>query len=93
MIVMLALLGAATPSTAAADDPPTEPAAAIPSTDKGVRYKAKTEIDFGERKVNGAISGPLGVYADSLADQRWSPLIRLRMSFDRELLASVESIR
>jgi hypothetical protein len=58
-----------------------------------VRYKAKTEIDFGERKVSGGLSGPMGVYAESLVDQQWNPLIRLRRNFDREILASTEGIR
>ena len=98
MIVVLALLGAAAPGTAAAAEPTgePEPAAAsveVSSTAKEVRYKAKTEIDFGERKVNGGISGPMGVYADSLADQQWNPLIRLRRNFDREILASVDGVR
>jgi hypothetical protein len=96
LIVVLGLLGAAAPATAAEPPGEPEPAAAsveVSSTAKEVRYKAKTEIDFGERKVNGGISGPMGVYADSLADQQWNPLIRLRRNFDREILASVDGVR
>jgi hypothetical protein len=98
MIVLVALLFAAAAGPAAAAEPSGESEAAaasveVSSTAKEVRYKAKTEIDFGERKVSGAISGPMGVYADSLADQQWNPLIRLRRNFDREILASVDGVR
>ncbi len=101
MIVVVGLLGAVAPSSAAAADP-AEPAAEaetaaasveVSSTEKELHYKAKTEIDFGERRVNGSISGPMGVYANSLADHQWNPLIRLRRSFDREILASVDGVR
>jgi hypothetical protein len=96
MIVVLALLAVAVPAAAAEPAGESEAASAsveLPSTEKEIRYKVKTEIDFGERKVNGVLSGPMGVYADSLADQQWNPLIRLRSNFDREILASTESIR
>lgn len=58
-----------------------------------VRYKAKTEIDFGVRKVAGAIDAPAGVYSASLADAQWNPLIRLKTNFEPEITASVEEIR
>jgi hypothetical protein len=98
MVVVVALLGAAVPYTAAGAEPATESQSDIsspglPAPANEVLYQAKTEIDFGERKVNGKLSGPMGIYADSLADQRWNPLIRLRRSFDREILASVDGVR
>ena len=98
MIVVVGFLGAVAPSSAAAADPAAEAETAaasveVSSTEKELHYKAKTEIDFGERRVNGSISGPMGVYANSLADHQWNPLIRLRRSFDREILASVDGVR
>ena len=58
-----------------------------------VRYKAKTEIDFGVRKVSGEVTGPMGGYSESLLSKQWNPLIRLKTSFDSEIVGSVDAIR
>jgi hypothetical protein len=68
-----------------------EPSDVEPTAD--VLYKAKTEIDFGTRKVNGELTAPMGTYSDSLLRQQWNPLIRLKMNFDSEIVGSVDGIR
>lgn len=70
---------------------PSEPGSIPPEAE--VRYKAKTEIDFGDRRVSGQLTGPVGVYSESLADNQWNPLIRLKTDFGKEILASVQAIR
>lgn len=98
MIAVFSLLFATATGPATAADPPGDSEAAPasvegPPSSQDVRYKAKTEIDFGERKVSGVLSGPMGVYSKSLSDQQWNPLIRLRRNFDREIVASVDGVR
>jgi hypothetical protein len=90
--MLIALLTPLLLGSALAADPGDDPLLDVEPAPE-IRYKAKTEIDFGERKVDGAVSGPLGVYSQSLADRQWNPLIRLKRDFDREILASVETVR
>jgi len=63
------------------------------ATSADVRYKTKTELDFGVRKVSGEITAPVGTYSESLIRQQWNPLIRLKMNFDSEVVGSVDGIR
>ena len=84
----------ALPAAQAEESPPADSEVSIPvQSAPEVRYKAKTEIDFGERKVEGQLAGPAGSLALARGDQSWNPLIRLRTNFDQEMEASVLAIR
>jgi len=87
LLFALALGTSAVAGEPGVDSPSTEP------SQKDVRYKAKTTIDFGERKVDGSVRGPVGVYTESLGDKQWNPLIRLKVNFEPEILASVAQVR
>ena len=87
LLFALALGTSAVAGEPGGDSPTTEP------SEKEVRYKARTNIDFGERKVDGSVRGPVGVYTESLADKNWNPLIRLKMNFEPEISASVAQVR
>ena len=63
------------------------------ATSADVRYKTKTELVFGARKVSGEVAGPMGEYSESLLSKQWNPLIRLKTSFDSEIVGSVDEIR
>jgi len=58
-----------------------------------VRYKKKTEIDFEDVTVDGALKRPHGSYMLEKRQSRFNPLIKLKENFDREMLESVEQIR
>lgn len=88
-IGMTALPSAQAEERLPADSQVTVPVESAPE----IRYKAKTEIDFGERKVEGQLVGPAGSLALARADQSWNPLIRLRSNFDQEMESSVLAIR
>ena len=77
----------------AQEDPSGDDASGETAAQPEIRYKAKTEIDFGDRKVSGSIRGPMGVYSESLRDQTFNPLVLLKKDFDREMVESVHSVR
>ena len=65
----------------------------VPSGEPEIRYKQATEVDFGERGIEGRVRGPVGVYSGSLPGSSFQPLLRLKTDFDTEILASVQSVR
>ena len=81
------------PSAFAQDDPAAEETTQEDSDAPEVRYKAKTEIDFGDRRVDGTIRRPIGSYTSAMRDQQFNPLVELRKNFDKEIVESVYSVR
>ena len=70
------------------------PATASPQGDApNVRYKKKTEIDFEDVNVEGALKVPHGSYLLEKRQSRFNPLIRLKENFNQEMLDSVEHVR
>jgi len=71
----------------------------VPSTassqqdDTNVRYKKKTEIDFEDVTVEGALKVPHGSYLLEKRQSRFNPLIRLKENFNKEILDSVQQVR
>jgi hypothetical protein len=63
------------------------------SSEPTVRYKKKTEIDFEDVTVAGALKRPHGSYMLEKRQSRFNPLIKLKENFDREMLKSVEQMR
>jgi hypothetical protein len=77
----------AVPALAQSDQPPEEEPPVV-------RYKAETEIDFGERRVDGTIAAPMGYFGMSgLPDRPTKPLVTLKANFNPEMNASVSAIR
>ena len=58
-----------------------------------VRYKKKTEIDFEDVNVDGALKVPHGSYLLEKRQSRFNPLIRLKENFNKEMLDSVQQVR
>ena len=60
---------------------------------KKTYYKAKTEISFEGVDVEGEIKKPTGSYLLDRRKSRFSPLIKFRQDFDKEMLHSVHEIK
>lgn len=60
---------------------------------KKVRYKATTEISFEGVDVEGEIKKPAGSYLLDRKRSKFSPLIKFRTDFDKEMLQSVDEIK
>lgn len=60
---------------------------------KKVRYKATTEINFDGVDVEGEIKKPAGSYLLDRKRSKFSPLIKFRPDFDKEMLQSVDEIK
>ncbi len=58
-----------------------------------IRYKKKTEIDFEDVNVEGALKVPHGSYLLEKRQSRFNPLIRLKENFNKEMLDSVQQVR
>jgi len=58
-----------------------------------VRYKQRTEIDFEDVNVEGALKVPHGSYLLEKRQSRFNPLIRLKENFNQEILDSVQQVR
>ncbi len=63
------------------------------SDEPTVRYKKKTEIDFEDVTVDGALKRPHGSYMLEKRQSRFNPLIKLKENFDKEMTESVELVR
>ena len=78
----------AAPVFAQSDEAPEEEAPA------NIRYKEKTEIDFGERRVDAAIAAPMGYFGvGGLPERPTKPLVTLKADFNREMSESVSAVR
>lgn len=60
---------------------------------KKVRYRATTEINFEGVDVEGEIKKPAGSYLLDRKRSKFSPLIKFRTDFDKEMLQSVDEIK
>ena len=70
------------------------PSIAASQTDEStVHYKRKTEIDFEDLAIDGALKRPHGSYMLEKRQSRFNPLIQLKENFNQEMLKSVEQIR
>jgi len=58
-----------------------------------IRYKKKTEIDFEDVSVEGALKRPHGSYLLEKRHSRFNPLIKLKDNFDKEMIDSVQQVR
>lgn len=63
------------------------------SSEPTVRYKKKTEIDFEDVTIDGALKRPHGSYMLEKRQSRFNPLIKLKENFDKEMTESVELMR
>ena len=71
-----------------------EPAPAEGSEDApNIRYKDKTEIDFQERWIGGAIDGPRIGLVSGMPDRIFNPLVKLKDDFSAEMIESTSAIR
>ena len=70
------------------------PSPATPQdNNSNVRYKQRTEIDFEDVNVEGALKVPHGSYLLEKRQSRFNPLIRLKENFNQEILDSVQQVR
>lgn len=60
---------------------------------KKVMYKAKTEISFEGVDVEGEIKKPAGAYLLDRKKSKFSPLIKFRQDFDKEMMTSVADVK
>lgn len=60
---------------------------------KRVKYKATTEISFDGVDVEGEIKKPAGSYLLDRKKSKFSPLIKFRQDFDKEMFQSVQEIK
>jgi hypothetical protein len=60
---------------------------------KKVKYKARTEISFEGVDVEGEIKKPAGAYLQDRKRARFSPLIKFRVDFDKEMLQSANDVK
>ena len=74
---------------AMAGDLPAEEAA----VERKVIYKQKTEIDFEDVAIHGALKVPHGQYLLEKRGSAFNPLIRLKENFNKEMIDSVTQVR
>lgn len=60
---------------------------------KRVKYKATTEISFEGVDVEGEIKKPAGSYLLDRKKSKFSPLIKFRQDFDKEMFQSVQEVK
>lgn len=60
---------------------------------KKVIYKARTEISFEGVDVEGEIKKPSGAYMFERKRAKFSPLIKFRLDFDKEMYQSIEEVK
>ncbi len=81
------------PAAALAQDPAPSGAPHVEPA-PGVRYAQRTEIDFlDELQLEGLLLKPRIQITIERIESSFNPLIKLRHSFDRELLESVSEVR
>jgi hypothetical protein len=63
------------------------------SSDRQVKYKERTEIDFDGVDVQGELVKPAGQLFLDRRKAQFNPLIRLREDFDTEMKRSVDEVK
>jgi|TARA_Y100000310_G_scaffold299188_1_gene333776 hypothetical protein len=63
------------------------------TSESKVRYKKKTEIDFEDVAIHGALKVPHGQYLLEKRGSAFNPLIRLKENFNKEMIDSVTQVR
>ena len=58
-----------------------------------IQYKKKTEIDFEDVNVEGALKRPHGSYILDKRGSSFNPLIKLKENWDKEMVDSVNQVR
>jgi hypothetical protein len=58
-----------------------------------VRYAERTVVDFEIVEVGGSIDGPSISYVQAPPRKGFNPMIRVRESFDAEILSSVDEVQ
>tara|TARA_Y100000034_G_C6880045_1_gene403116 strand:- start:934 stop:1188 length:255 start_codon:yes stop_codon:yes gene_type:complete len=58
-----------------------------------IQYKKKTEIDFDDVTVEGALKRPHGAYLLDKRGSSFNPLIKLKENWDQEMIESVNQVR
>lgn len=87
----LLFLSILTPSLAQAQD--ADDVTVTEEDGKKVRYRATTEISFEGVDVEGEIKKPAGSYLLDRKRSKFSPLIKFRPDFDKEMLQSVDEVK
>jgi hypothetical protein len=62
------------------------------NSEGGVSYQRKTVINFEDDTIEGDLKVPDGAYVEGRKKVRHKSLIRIRMDFRREVLASVADL-
>lgn len=87
----LLLMSVVVPSFAQAQD--ADDVTVTEEDGKKVRYRATTEISFEGVDVEGEIKKPAGSYLLDRKRSKFSPLIKFRPDFDKEMLQSVDEVK
>ncbi|MFM7202927.1 MAG: hypothetical protein ACKO6N_19235 [Myxococcota bacterium] len=87
----LLLMSAVVPSFAQAQD--ADDVTVTEEDGKRVRYRATTEISFEGVDVEGEIKKPAGSYLLDRKRSKFSPLIKFRPDFEKEMLQSVDEVK
>ena len=66
---------------------------ADPGSDRNVKYKDKTEIDFEELEIDGQLVKPQGSLILDRPIATFNPLIKLRTNWSLEMTQSVEEVK
>lgn len=61
--------------------------------DGKVVYKSKTEIDFEDLEIEGALQKPQSALVLERKKANFNPLIKLRISWEEEIAQSVDEIK
>jgi|GEM_PF-3146908 len=77
----------------ARSNPPSESAEPDSGSQPRTVYKATTEIDIEDVRVDADTTKPHGATVLERRAQGWTPLLTPRTSFDAEMLESVTAIR
>ena len=66
---------------------------ANPNSDRIIKYKDKTEIDFEELEIDGQLVKPQGSLIVDRPTATFNPLIKLRTNWSMEMTQSVEEVK
>jgi hypothetical protein len=82
-VMTVALAASATPAFAQEED----------DSNRAIKYKSRTEIDFEDVDVNGELVKPAGALLLDRTRASFNPLIRLREDFNDEMKRSVDQVK
>jgi hypothetical protein len=82
-VMTVALAASATPAFAQEED----------DSNRAIKYKSRTEIDFEDVDVNGELVKPAGALLLDRKRASFNPLIRLREDFNDEMKRSVDQVK